>query len=123
MSDAATRPVIQDQCVPVKSRNMTGIISFAGETVCLQDGDDGPFYIEWHHYFGPLRVNKRGDPVQSFWGKNSPFWELLDRWSAAGKQVRQEGKMAFGVLAPRDERGVYGGSRTLRRQRSPMEGR
>jgi hypothetical protein len=40
------------------------------------------YTFEFHHYCGPIRCKKNGDPYARQPGKDSPFWGMIDRWVA-----------------------------------------
>jgi hypothetical protein len=94
------RPVVTNHCVGVKIGRSYGRISMAGETVTLIDPATGTkWYLEWHNFFGPQLLTKTGKP-KDLPGSRSAFWPLLDRWTASGKLVRDDG---VGVLAEASE--------------------
>lgn len=39
--------------------------------------------FEFHRYFGPLVLGKRGEPLSRQPGSRSPFWQAFEAWQKA----------------------------------------
>jgi hypothetical protein len=65
-------------------------ISFAGPTIKLPVGDKMEVF-EMHHYCGPIKLKKDGDPSERQWGERNPFWSVFSKWMDAGQKVDEDG--------------------------------
>ena len=54
--------------------------------VRLVDGGK-TWFLEWHHYFGPIACNRHGDPLPKCPGPRSRFWLLAQLWKDQGCRV------------------------------------
>lgn len=70
------------------------IINVAPPTLKIRSGGQ-EFMFEFHEYLGPGMVGKRGDYIQGFPPKRSPFWDALHFWLKQGKQVDANGNCIF----------------------------
>ena len=48
------------------------------------------FTFEWHHYFGPFRCRKNGEPTLRQPLERSKFWKMLERWEKLTKDEKEK---------------------------------
>lgn len=62
-------------------------MSMPNPPVLLRDGNK-EWLVEWHHIFGPSRLNKRtGDPLPKQPGEKDRFWLVAQWWKDQGAKV------------------------------------
>lgn len=66
-------------------------VAISNPTVKLRDDRGRVWYLEWHHYFGPIACTKRGDPRASQPGEKSRFWPIATLWHHQGCRVDDSG--------------------------------
>lgn len=70
------------------------ILNMGGPNLRITAGGQ-VFRFEFHEYLGPSMIGKRGDIIQNFPGKYSPFWDALHFWLKQGKRVDADGNCVF----------------------------
>ena len=48
------------------------------------------YAFEWHHYCGPFRCRKDGEPAKRQPGERSRFWGMLERWEKLTKAEKEK---------------------------------
>lgn len=61
-------------------------MSLANPLVKLIDGNSA-WYLEWHHYFGPIACKRNGDPLSKCPSEKSRFWIIAQLWKDQGCRV------------------------------------
>ena len=60
------------------------------------------YFFEWHHYFGPQRVDGRtGDLAAQQPEEQSPFWKAVQWWFCQGKRLDDDGFAMWDPVAER----------------------
>jgi hypothetical protein len=66
-------------------------ISMGGPDRKIRDEDGVQFTFEAHPQFGPIVLNRRGDPLEKQPGARASFWRVWLWWSEQGKAIDAEG--------------------------------
>lgn len=61
-------------------------LAVGNEVVELRHGRSR-WFVEWHHYFGPIACSKSGDPKPRQPGEKSKFWFVAQLWKDQGCRV------------------------------------
>ena len=48
------------------------------------------YTFEWHHYCGPFRCRKNGEPTLRQPMGRSKFWKMLERWEKLTKDEKEK---------------------------------
>jgi hypothetical protein len=81
-------------CYKMRVGDSVAIVNMAPPMLKINSGGKC-FHFEFHHFLGPAMLSKRGDPIQSFPPRNSPFWDALRWWIKQGKRVDADGHCIF----------------------------
>lgn len=75
-------------------------ISMGGPDRKIRDHDGKEFMFEDHPRFGPILLNKRGDPVRNQPGEKSSFWSVYGWWCEQDKKIDADGFCIWSEPAP-----------------------
>ena len=75
-------------------------ISWGGLDRLITDAAGKVWKFEDHPRFGPIILNRRGDPAASQPGSRSPFWSAWTAWRDGGKKVDAAGVCEWAAPAP-----------------------
>ena len=70
-------------------------ISFGGPDRKIRDATGRVWKFEMHPRFGPIVLDRRGDPVDKQPGERSPFWTAVDLWAKQGGVIGADGFCAW----------------------------
>ena len=78
--------VLAVPCVHVNIGGTAVLLNVAGPTRIIHAaGKD--YLFEFHEYLGPMMLGKRGQLIDSFPPKQSPFWDALHWWLKQGRRM------------------------------------
>jgi hypothetical protein len=75
-------------------------IMVGGPDRVIVDARGRRWRFEDHPRFGPVIVDRKGDPKSAQPGERSPFWDAYEAWRAGGKRVDDAGLCAWQPPAP-----------------------
>lgn len=66
-------------------------ISYGGPDRLITDGEGKAWKFKDHPVFGPIVLNKHGDPAADQPGSRSTFWPAWACWKDQGKRLEEDG--------------------------------
>jgi hypothetical protein len=66
-------------------------ISWGGQDRRITDEAGKSWLFEDHPRFGPIVLNRRGEPASTQPGSRSPFWTAWQWWNQGGKKLNADG--------------------------------